>query len=339
MAVQNAIGLTVTGVVVHDGSGAFTGRTITASDTKVVVTNGNGTAGNPTIGVDGGLILDGEVAGNGIVTRTAAETYTNRTLTGTANQVVIANGDGVSGNPTFSTPQDIATNSNVTFGNITGNTLQAKTKVETDGDNDADIGDSSNAFKDIYMQGNLYFDNDNSRTQKQYCWVPLSKGTASASASLEFTLTAGWDFFMFVYDKIIPATDAATFLMKMSDDGGSTYEASNGRAALITSNAGGLRAFNATNATSHALADDIGNDDALHGVSGEMRLYNPNDATNYCRFISNAFFIDENATNEFTYQTGGGQVRVSGNINYIQFSMSAGNIASGTITMYGKNNI
>lgn len=42
------------------------------------------------------------LGGNGIVVQTGANTFANRTATGTLNQIAIANGDGVSGNPTFS---------------------------------------------------------------------------------------------------------------------------------------------------------------------------------------------------------------------------------------------
>lgn len=41
---------------------------------------------------------------NGLVVRTAANVSTARTLTGTANQVTVTNGSGVSGNPTLSIP-------------------------------------------------------------------------------------------------------------------------------------------------------------------------------------------------------------------------------------------
>jgi hypothetical protein len=59
------------------------------------------------------ITFDAEVNGiadlgtNGVVARTGAGTFAGRTLTGTANQVVITNGDGVSGNPTFDVGSDI----------------------------------------------------------------------------------------------------------------------------------------------------------------------------------------------------------------------------------------
>ena len=49
MATANAINLTSSGVCVYDGAGTFTGRTLTAGSTKINITNGSGTAGNPTI--------------------------------------------------------------------------------------------------------------------------------------------------------------------------------------------------------------------------------------------------------------------------------------------------
>lgn len=63
--------------------------------------------------------------GNGIPARTAANTFTARTITGTANQVVVTNGDGVSGNPTLATPQDIATSSKPTFAGVVSTATSA----------------------------------------------------------------------------------------------------------------------------------------------------------------------------------------------------------------------
>ena len=59
----------------------------------------------------------------GVLVQTGADAFTKRTITGTANQVIVTNGDGVSGNPTLSLPQSIATTSSPTFANgtFTGN--------------------------------------------------------------------------------------------------------------------------------------------------------------------------------------------------------------------------
>ena len=54
---------------------------------------------NVSLGSGGSGI--GDPGANGIVVRTALNTTTARTLTGTTNRITITNGDGVSGNPTF----------------------------------------------------------------------------------------------------------------------------------------------------------------------------------------------------------------------------------------------
>ena len=57
----------------------------------------------------GGLDLNAleALSSTGIVSRTAANTYSPRTITGTTNQIVVLNGDGVSGNPTISLSDSI----------------------------------------------------------------------------------------------------------------------------------------------------------------------------------------------------------------------------------------
>jgi hypothetical protein len=59
----------------------------------------------------------------GLLTQTAADTFTKRTLTGTAAEITVTNGDGVSGNPTLSLPAAIT----LTGKTVTGGTFSAPT--------------------------------------------------------------------------------------------------------------------------------------------------------------------------------------------------------------------
>jgi hypothetical protein len=56
---------------------------------------------------------------NGLLTQTAADTFTGRTITGTSGQITVTNGDGVSGNPTLSLPNSGVTAGSYTSANIT----------------------------------------------------------------------------------------------------------------------------------------------------------------------------------------------------------------------------
>jgi hypothetical protein len=90
------------------GSGTVTSVTlvqpaagITINDTGVAIT----TAGTRTLTLADDLLGVEGLSGTGLATRTASNTWTTRTLTGTAGRVTVTNGDGASGNPTV----DLAT--------------------------------------------------------------------------------------------------------------------------------------------------------------------------------------------------------------------------------------
>lgn len=64
------------------------------------------------------------LSSTGIMARTAADTYTMRTITGTANEIAVADGNGVSDNPTLSLPSSLdISGKTVTFPNISSGNL------------------------------------------------------------------------------------------------------------------------------------------------------------------------------------------------------------------------
>lgn len=81
---------------------------------------------NAGLGLTNGAAIDalGAVAANGFLTRTAANTYTARTLTGTAAEITVTNGDGVAGAPVLSLPTALTfTGKTVTGGTFASPTL------------------------------------------------------------------------------------------------------------------------------------------------------------------------------------------------------------------------
>jgi hypothetical protein len=107
----NVINNGVTSVATNNG---ITGGTITSTG---------------TIGLTGQALALHNLSTNGLIARTGAGTVAGRTLTGTANQITVTNGNGVSGNPTISLPATITGLSSVTstafVGALTGNASTA----------------------------------------------------------------------------------------------------------------------------------------------------------------------------------------------------------------------
>lgn len=90
-----------TGLIAKTAAGTAATRSIVAPAAGLTVTNGNGVSGNPTLALANDLAALEGLAGTGMPARTAADTWVQRTVAGTAGRVSVTNGDGVSGNPTI----------------------------------------------------------------------------------------------------------------------------------------------------------------------------------------------------------------------------------------------
>lgn len=100
--------LSGTGLIARTGAGTVAARTLTGPAAGITVTNGDGVSGNPTLALANDLAALEAMSGTGLVARTAAETYAQRTLTAPAAGFTITNPAGIAGNPTFALSDDLA---------------------------------------------------------------------------------------------------------------------------------------------------------------------------------------------------------------------------------------
>jgi hypothetical protein len=98
LANLNALG---NGLVAKTSTNVLANRTVTAGTVGLSVSNGDGVSGNPTVSLTGLPLTLAQLVNTGVITYDGS-VLNPRTITGTANQITVVNGSGVSGDPTIS---------------------------------------------------------------------------------------------------------------------------------------------------------------------------------------------------------------------------------------------
>jgi len=91
-----------TGFAVKTGSNTITPRNIAVSGSGIDISNGDGQSGNPTVSLTGLVLSLANASGTGFLSLNGSGGMSPRTVTGTAGQITVTNGDGVSGSPVIS---------------------------------------------------------------------------------------------------------------------------------------------------------------------------------------------------------------------------------------------
>jgi hypothetical protein len=166
--------------------------------------------------------------------------------------------------------------------------------------------------------------------------VLLEQHTASASASLDFETwyDAAYDTYLIEIVALVVATDNVNIILRMSTDGGATYDSGNNYA--WAANQVATNAFNAgvgsAADSSIQLARAVDNA-ATNGVIGHYTLANPASTASYKGLTGQSFMLQNDAN--FYVMNGGGLYLSTTAVNAFQILASSGNLASGTVRVYG----
>jgi len=168
----------------------------------------------------------------------------------------------------------------------------------------------------------------------------ISSIDISSDATAEFTgfNSALYDSYEFVVSHVLPATDGTFLYMRTSSNGGTSYDSGNGNYTTANSydayNTGSRGGSNTTNVMVLAPTG-VGTASGEQGVSGVVELFSPHTTK---RTYLSSDIVYEGSDGKHYRTTGVGARLTNAVVNGIQFYYSSGNLASGTITMYGKVN-
>jgi Collagen triple helix repeat (20 copies) len=166
--------------------------------------------------------------------------------------------------------------------------------------------------------------------------ILLEQYTAANSATLDFTtcITSTYDDYLVEMLNVLPVTDSVGLQMVASTDGGSTWLGGTNYAFLMNRTGGSQTSGAASSIPVDGYASALaGNTAAYGGVSGSIKLFNPLSATAYKYMTVNDAYRAYDGT--FEMITGIAGIWTTTAVNALRFKFSSGNIASGTIRVYG----
>ena len=169
---------------------------------------------------------------------------------------------------------------------------------------------------------------------------------SSAVASVNFTslITSTFKKYTIELINIISVTNDVNLLLRTSSNNGSSWDAGTGYstqgllvASTTATNSISLSntAYSAILLTLDAATGRLSNSATQGGLSSTIDLYNPSSTTAIKHFKHLTSYAPSGTTSYTIY--GGGTRQTTSAINAVQIICSSGNIASGTLKLYGEN--
>lgn len=170
--------------------------------------------------------------------------------------------------------------------------------------------------------------------------VLLATYTPTAVASLDITsvLSSTYDFYTIEITDLLPVTDGSSTYLLTSTDNGSSWTTSAGAYAYavgLGNGTGGYNDMGSSSSTQIQLNNSCSNT-ANEASSFELKVWNPNSSSHKHFSWSGAYF---SAAGSLYWFTGVGKRLSTSVINAVQLKFSSGNIASGTVRVYGRRKV
>ena len=163
----------------------------------------------------------------------------------------------------------------------------------------------------------------------------IASTDVSDAATANFTGfdSSKYDSYKFTLANILPATDGAYLAVRASVDSGSNYLSASDSYSIV-SNAGFSAGDSAYILSTYAALGNSASTDG--GYSGICNVIGPHlNSITYIYFQGMASKTDGSLDQYALDSYGSGKTKVATVVNAVQFLCNTGNIASGTITMYG----
>ena len=157
-----------------------------------------------------------------------------------------------------------------------------------------------------------------------------STGAISNAANVSFTQfdASKYDHYEFWLQNVVPASDNQTLECRVSTNGGSNYDSTNGN----------YHEAPIANKTGLTVAGSVGSDSGDYGISGTFQLFAPHNANTFTMARSNMVYNHYGDALRIGLFTQASQHITAQDVDAVQFVFNSGNIESGEIVMYGLAN-
>ena len=181
--------LSTSGIAARTGAGTCATRTVTAPAAGITVSNGNGVAGNPTLALANDLAALEGLSGTGFAVRSGTDSWAQRSISGTAAEIAVSNGDGVSGNPVLSLPSALTfTGKTVTGGTFASPQINTPTGIVK---GDVGLGNVDNTSDATKWSAAATLTNKTINCANNTCTVRLPNDVTGALQAANFPALTG----------------------------------------------------------------------------------------------------------------------------------------------------